>query len=214
MSTEAPHPLNKGDRALRAADHYVFVAGVGPDNKPKFFRIDADGNVVVSSSTPASENHIGQVSTPSAHVDVTFTTDTAAYASGDVIADTQPIAGAARVANAEVLLESIILIDKNKQAAAMTILFFSAATSYGAENAAPTMTAANMALNFLGSIDIATGDWKDAGEASTCTLKGAQCGILLKPATDTTTIYAAIRNGGGTPTYLADSIVGRFGFLQ
>lgn len=171
------------------------------------------GDVDVA-SIAAGETHIGEVSTPAALIEVTFTTDTAAYASGDVIADTQAIALGARVNDGKVILESVALIDKAKQAAAITVYFFSASTSYGTENSAPSMSAANMAANYLGHLDVATSDWKDAGNASVCIKKGGDCGLTLRPATGTTTIYAAIRNGTGTPTYAADSLVGKFGFLQ
>lgn len=52
MST-APYPLDKGDRGLRAADHYHYVAGIGPDNLPKFFNLDAAGNLLAAAAPVA-----------------------------------------------------------------------------------------------------------------------------------------------------------------
>lgn len=143
-------------------------------------------------------------------VDVTLTTDTSAYASGDVVADTQVIANACRAVNQPAILQSVMLVDKADQGAALDLHFFSANVSMGTENSAPSISDAN-ALNYLGKIAIATDDYTDLTGCKVA--HKVALGHLVKPATDTRDIYVAVVNGSGTPTFAADSLVLRLGFL-
>lgn len=142
--------------------------------------------------------------------DVALTTDTSAYASGDVVADRQVISNATRAKNAPALLQSLMLIDKADQGAALEVLFFSDDVALGTENAAPSISDAN-ALTFLGRVSIATTDYQDLGGAKVAHKTGLS--LLMSPKTDTRDIYVAVLNGSGTPTYAADSLVLRLGFL-
>lgn len=143
-------------------------------------------------------------------IDVTFSLDTSAFASGDVLADTQVVAGAFFENDGQGILHSLALVDKDDQKVAMTVLLFSANVALGTENSAPSISDAN-AANFLGAIDITAGDWRDLGGVSVCELSGL--GKIVKAASGTKDIYVALLNGTGTPTFTASGIVGRFGFL-
>lgn len=143
-------------------------------------------------------------------VPVTLSTDTNPYAAGDLLADAQIVAACVRANDSAGMLASIVLIDEADQGAAMTIYFASANASFGTENSAPGITDAN-ARNILGFIDIATGDYKDLGGVKVAFKQN--CNIPVSPAAGTDDIYVAVVNGAGTPTFAADSLKLRLGFL-
>jgi len=143
--------------------------------------------------------------------DVTLSTDTSAYASGDVIADSQVLTNIMRATDSTGVLQSVTMIDKADQKVAMTVYFLSANVSVGTENAAPSISDAN-SLNILGFVDIAASDWKDLGGTAVASIKGI--GLGLEPASGTASVYIAVVNGTGTPTFAADSLVARLTVLQ
>lgn len=143
--------------------------------------------------------------------DVTLSTDTSAYASGDVIADSQVLTSIMRANDKTGILQSVTMIDKADQKVAMTLYFLSANVTIGTENAAPSISDAN-ALNILGHVDIAASDWKDLGGVAVACIKGI--GLGLEPASGTRNVYIAAVNGTGTPTFAADSLVARLTVLQ
>lgn len=143
-------------------------------------------------------------------VDVTLSTDTAAYASGDLIADAQIVASCVRSDDAAGALHSIMVIDEDDQKAAFTIYLASASASWGTENAAPSISDAN-ARTILGFVDVATADYKDLGGVSVA-FKGA-VGMAIKPASGTDDVYVAVVNGSGAPIFTATGLKLRLGFL-
>lgn len=146
------------------------------------------------------------------YVEVTLTTDTAAYASGDVIADTQIVAAAVRANDAKGVLHSVTIIDQDDQKALLYIYLLSANVSMGTENSAPSISDAN-ALEILGPpVAIAVADYYDLGGVS---IAGKDAiGKVVKPATGTDDLYVAVVNGTGTPTYTASGLKLRLGFLS
>lgn len=144
------------------------------------------------------------------YVDVTFSLDTSAYASGDLIADTQEIAGACQFNDIPGVLQSVHLIDEDDQKVAVDLVFFDANVSMGTENNAPSITDAN-GRNCLGVVSIAAADYKDFGGVSVATKDSI--GKVVKPAAGTRSIYVAIVSNASTPTYTASGLRGRFGFL-
>lgn len=145
-----------------------------------------------------------------ATVSITLSLDTSIYASGDVLADTQAIAGAAQTAGASCILESLTLLDKDDNTAAgIDLVLLSANVSLGAENGAPNISDTN-AADILGIVSIASGDFIDVGGAKVATK--ANIGLLCTPASGTTVYVAAITRG--TPTQSASGIVINFGFRQ
>jgi hypothetical protein len=144
------------------------------------------------------------------YVDVTFTLDTSAYGSGDLIADTQVITNACPAAGVPAVLHSVHLIDEDDQKVAVDLVFFDANVSMGTENSAPSITDAN-GRSCLGVVSIAAGDYKDLGGVAIATKDSI--GKVVKPATGTADIYVAIVSNASTPTYTASGLRGRFGFI-
>lgn len=146
------------------------------------------------------------------YIDVTLSLDTAIYAAGDVLADTQVVTNAVRINNGTGILQSIALIDQDDQKAQLKIFFLSENVSLGVENAAPSITDVN-ALQLLGPpVTIETTDYTDLGGVS---IAGKDSiGKVIKPAAGTRNLYIAVLNGAGTPTYTAAGIKLRLGFLQ
>jgi hypothetical protein len=160
---------------------------------------------------PAGEAFLGAVGGKTVVKNLTMTTDTSAYASGDVIADTQQLDAAFRITDGKGVLQSLVLIDESDQKAALTVNFHDTSTSLGTENAAPSISDAN-AIGYLGSVDIATGDYRDWGGVSVVCLKGI--GLPISAASGTDDLYVSILNSTGTPTYGATAIKLRLGILQ
>lgn len=144
-------------------------------------------------------------------VPLTFSLDTSAYAAGDLLADTQVLANAVRVNDGTGVLESVVLNDKDDQGVAMSLVVLSANNSLGTENSAPAITDAN-ADAILGIIDIPSAAWVDLGGTRVATLR--DLGLPLVAATGTKSIYVALINGAGAPTFTAAGITARFGIQQ
>jgi hypothetical protein len=151
-----------------------------------------------------------QVFSPGDMIDVTLSLDTSAYASGDILADTQSIANAVRVNAGRALLQSVTIIDEDDQGVALTLYFLSANNSLGSENAAPSITDAN-ARDILGWVDFGTADYKDLGGSKIACKTGI--GLLLEAASASTTLYVAAVNGTGTPTYTASGLKLKLGLI-
>lgn len=151
--------------------------------------------------------------------DVTLSADTAAYASGDVIAESQIADAVTWAADQQGVLQSVVVVDKDDQKAAMTLVFYSANVSTGTENAAPSISDAN-AVNVLGFIDVAAGAFNaltspngylDLGGVSVA--KPQFQPFVLKPVSGDDSVYVAAINGSGTPTYTASGLVLRLGVI-
>jgi len=165
----------------------------------------------VASTPTASEVHVGEISTPGDLIAITATLDTNAYASGDLIAETQAITNAMRVVGGRGILQSLMLFDQDDQGAALTLYILGSNVTMGTENSAPSISDAN-ALAILGLIDIATTDYKDLGGVKVASVKNI--GIYCESAADSRDLYFAIVNSTGTPTYSAGGLKLAFGFLQ
>jgi hypothetical protein len=139
---------------------------------------------------------------------VTFTLDTAAYASGDLLADTQKIAGVVREGGGHAILQSMVFMDMDDTGGAVDVLFLKSPTSIGAENAALAMTDA-VAANLLGVVSIATGDWYDVGASRVATK--TNIGLVVEGLGRD--IYVALVSKG-TSTYTVNGIIANFAFLQ
>lgn len=144
-------------------------------------------------------------------VEVTFTSDTAANATGDVLADTAAILGAVAQSGSASRLTQITLLDKDDQTAAQVdVVIFRSNVSLGTVNAAPSISDTN-ALEILGIVQIASGDFVDIGGAKLATKVLTQP-LEVAPTTGTT-LYAALITRG-SPTQTANGLVGKFFFRQ
>jgi len=155
---------------------------------------------------------IAQLSSPSdvKIVDVALTLDTNAYASGDVLADTQEIASAMPANGGVGIVESIIVLDESDQAQGFDLLFIEDSTSIGTENAALNIADA-AARKILGLVSIAAGDYADLVNSRIATKTSV--GLIVKAPSSSRSIYvAAISRGTGT--YAATGIRLRIGLRE
>lgn len=222
-----------GEQAAIAVDTAALEAGIGAITDNPSANPDADGSIIakiggmwnslvtavahllaIETATEALAADTSDVPTYGViqYVEVTLSTDTSAYASGDVIADTQIVAAAVRANDAKGVLHSLTIIDQDDQKALLYIYLLSANVAMGTENAAPSISDAN-ALEILGPpVAIAVADYYDLGGVA---IAGKDAiGKVVKPATGTDDLYVAVVNGTGTPTYTASGLKLRLGFLS
>lgn len=158
----------------------------------------------------AGETHIGEVGGNTAVVALTFSLDTSAYASGDVLADTQVLSACLRKDDGTAVLQSITLNDEDDQGQALDVIIFDSNVSLGTENAAASITDAN-ARNILGVIAVEASDWIDLGGVKVANIRNI--GLPVKGASGTDDLYVGLVSRG-TGTYTASGITARFGFLR
>lgn len=144
-------------------------------------------------------------------VEVTLSLDTSAYASGDLLADTQAAASAVRLNAGYGVLHSVTVVDEDDNGAAFDIYFLSANNTFGSENSAPSISDAS-ARDILGVLSVATTDYKDLGGVKIAFFSGIN--MIVKGASGSTSIYVAVVNGSGTPTYTASGVRLRLGIIQ
>lgn len=152
-----------------------------------------------------------RVNGASVMLDVTLSLDTSAYASGDLLADTQIVSGAFRVGDGTGVLQNILVIDEDDQGAAFDLYFLDGSSSMGTENSAPSPTDA-IARTILARVQVATGDYFDLGGARVADI--ANLARVIKAASGTKDMYVAAVNGTGSPTYTASGVRLRLGILQ
>ena len=93
---------------------------------------------------------------------------------------------------------------------AFSVYFMSTSTSFGTLNGAPDINDANIAAGLLGRVDVGTADYSTLSGAKVASLKNI--GLMVEvPAT---TLWFAIVNSTGTPTFAASSLKLIFGFTQ
>lgn len=166
--------------------------------------------LVGSGGATPGEAHLGQVGGHTRLTDFTLSLDTNAYTAGDLLADTQSIAGAFRKDDGTGVLMSLTLLDEDDQAAAaMTVYILTAATSLGTENAAFAPTDANARL-IIGVVSIASGDWVDL--VNSRIVHKTNLNIPVQSVAGTDDLALAVVTAG-TPTQTAAGITGWVGIL-
>lgn len=142
---------------------------------------------------------------------LTLSLDTSAYANGDVIAATQELTDAVKGIDGWGTIESLTVIDNDDNGQVFDVWIMDSNVAMGTENAAPNISDTN-ALYILGKIPVAAADYVDLGGSKVASLRNV--GLPIKPADGTTSIYVAVVNGTGTPTYSAAGVTLRFGIVQ
>lgn len=143
---------------------------------------------------------------------VTFSLDTSAYASADLVADTQAVSLTAfDQAGGCIMLDSITILDEDDQKVALYAVFISDSTSLGTENSAPNISDAN-ARKILGVVSLASANYLDIGTSSVATYTGLN--LIMKAAAGSQALYVALVNAAGTPTYTAAGLQGLFAWRQ
>lgn len=159
----------------------------------------------------ATEEYLGKVGTNADVISVTHSLDTSAYASGDLVADTQEIPGVMRVAGGQAVLDSIVILDEDDQGVVLNFVFSQVSTTFGTENSAPNISDANLATA-QGHVAFATTDYVDVGGAKIGTR--SNIGLPMESASGSTSLYVAIVNGAGTPTFTATGLKVKYGFRR
>lgn len=159
----------------------------------------------------ATETHLGQTGGTTVIKDVTLSLDTAAYASGDLLADTQVVDAAMRITNGSGGIISLNVIDEDDQKAALTVYFLSSNVSLGTENSAPSISDTN-ALAIRGRVRVSVSDYDDLGGVAVACFSNLAIPVVAASGADD--IYVAVVNGTGSPTYTASGIKLSIGLVQ
>lgn len=148
---------------------------------------------------------------PAIYREVTLTSDTAQYASGDVLNATQEITGVCRAGH-PVALWSLALLDKDDQGAALDVYFLRSNVSIGTENAAAAITDA-VADEIQTIVSIAATDYADLGSSQFAVKNASDAGmgVVLFPDGGESVFVAT--ETGGTPLYTANGLTLKLGFL-
>lgn len=141
-------------------------------------------------------------------ISVTLTLDTSAYASGDLLADTQEITNYVSIAGTSSYLQSLTVVDEDDQKVAFDVYFLSSNVTMGTENSAPSISDAN-ARSIQGYVSVGTADYKDIGGVSIASIKNI--GLTLSGSTG---MWVAVVNGTGSPTFTASGVKLILGFVR
>jgi len=140
---------------------------------------------------------------------VTLSTDTSAYANGDLLADTQSIDAFFKDVDGTGLIQSVALIDTDDQTLySFSVWFLDGSGSLGTENSAPSATDA-VCLTVLAKVDFATTDGLDLGGSKVYSKTGLS--IPVKAIAGTDDLGVAVVVTTGTPTHTASGIKLRIG---
>jgi len=170
--------------------------------------LNSNGQAIAANSAPvviASDRQNSIV------FDVTASTDTSAYASGDLIADTQQLDAFFNKSDGRGVINSITIIDEAAQAMKFYVLFHNTSTSMGTENSAANISDANASAGIQGIVTVETTDWTTISGTSVCCVKNI--GLPVKAVSGTDDLYFSIVNATGTPTWTATSLKLRIGAL-
>ena len=141
--------------------------------------------------------------------DLTLSLSTDQYADGDVLADTQELASAIRLAGGSGVVQSLVVVDKDDQGQALDVYLLDSNVSIGTENSAVGISDAN-AAKVLGKIAVAAADFYDMGGVRVASL--ANLSVVVEVSSGTSLYVAVVSRGTGT--YTASGVVLRFGILQ
>lgn len=141
--------------------------------------------------------------------EVTLSLDTSAYTSGDVLADTQAVAGVLGDVGTGVIT-SVTLLDKDDQGTALDLLFLRKPVSIGTEND-PVSVSDDNADEIFGVIEVAAGDYVDLVNSQIVTKHDLWIPIETKSNANEIGIAAIAR---GTPTHTASGITLKIGIAE
>lgn len=145
-------------------------------------------------------------------INISPTVTAGAYLAGDSIGGKLTLTDAFRLDRPTGVLESITILDRANQKAAMQILIFNAnPTAATLTNDAPFVASTND-VNVIASVALAATDYVTVNSKAYATLKGL--GITLKNAAGDRDLWAAVV-AVGTPTFAAATDFHiKFGILQ
>lgn len=172
--------------------------GLGADGAATDWGI---GQTTASASAPVT---LASDRQNSAVYSVAMSTDTSAYASGDLVADTQQLDAFFNKADGRGVINSITIIDQDAQGVSLYVMFHSTSTSLGTENSAPNISDANLAAGLQGIVAVSTADYVTVSGAKVATIKNI--GLPVKAVSGTDDLYVSVLNSTGTPTFTATGL--------
>lgn len=203
--------------AVREATATDLSAG-NTDGDFEPLQVDASGrlwaHVGAIDAIAAGETHLGEIAEPRTVLSVTPTIDTNIFAAGDAVGGKQTLTSAARVSGGLVTLETLTVVDKGNQKAALTILFFDSDPTAATitNNAAFVFSTAVSKL--VGKINVAAADYITIDSTGIASYQLKDLGLMLK-ASGSANLFVAVVLTSGTPTYLSTTdLIFKYGFKQ
>lgn len=155
----------------------------------------------------AGTNTIGKVRAVDETWDVTLTLDTGAYASGDVLADTQLVGACFQENGGKALLMNITVFDLDDNAGDLVLVFLNANTSLGSENSAASIADADL-TDIVAVVDVAATNYVDFTNSQIADI--GNIGKVIEAAGAADDLYVAVLSED-TKTYTASGIKLRVG---
>lgn len=174
--------------------------------------LKVDGSAVTQPVSLGSvETHVGEVGTPCTVISITPTINTAQFTSGDAVGGKQTLTSAARVSSGTVILESLTLVDKGNQKAAMTVLFFNSDPSAATITNNSAFAFSTDVSKVVGKVNIVAEDYETIDSIAIASVKAV---ALQIKASGSANLFAAVVTTG-TPTYTSTTdLIFYYGFLQ
>lgn len=165
---------------IKIVDGTADSTTVVPADGTKGLRVDPRGSTTLVSATP--------------------TISTSQYTAKDAIGGVMTFSSAARVSGAGGIVESVVIVDKDQELAAMDLVLLSATVAgTTTDNAAWDPNDSDLA-NVVGVIPILTGDYSDFNDNSVA----ARSGIGMAYTCAATSLFGVLV-ARGTPTYTGTS---------
>jgi hypothetical protein len=142
-----------------------------------------------------------------------MTATTTILAAADIIATTQQLDAAFRIADGTGVLQSVTVFDYDDNTAFDFLVYIHSTTvSMGTENAGITIADADASAGIIGVISFANTDAKDLINGRM--YHKSNIGLPIYAVTGTDDLYVSVVNGSGTPTFAGGSIPIRLGILR
>ena len=194
----------------------ALAALANTDNEVAPLQVNALGALYVDISAQplaAGTAHVGEIGGNTVVKSVSMTANNSIMDAADVIADTQQIDAAFRVADGTGVLQSLTVFDYDDNTAfAFDVYIHSTSNSMGNENGAISITDANAYAGIIGVVSFAATDVKDLIASKMYTK--SNIGLPIYAASGTDDLYISIVNGSGTPTFGGGAIPVRLGILR
>jgi hypothetical protein len=138
-----------------------------------------------------------------------------AYTAEDQVGGIQTLDAACQSQGSGATLVSLVVTDKGKQNAALSVFFFDELpTVASVDNGAITITDAEMADKCIGVVSLAAASYVEVAGNSVVTAPASSTGLYLKSRDANGKLYAVVKTTG-TPTYASTSdLVFKYSFIQ
>lgn len=197
--------VTPGSGATIAMDNVGSASAPSSGERLQYVKLDYGA---AGSSTPVTVLKPLPVGEILESISVTLSLDTGAYANNDLLADAQEVAGVALASGGKAILTDLVVIDEDDNGQAFTVFLSQISDSWGTENNAPTVSD-TVVRSIQAMIPVST--YVDVGGAKIAHVYGINA---IVETSGTTSLYVAVVNGTGTPTFTASGIKLIFKFKQ